>query len=464
MGSKKSLLLESVQRLLRRGANRRAKALLARTRPEDIATIFHPLVPRERRLVFDMLEGTQIQALVLAEMDEGLIPHILDPMPLDKVVTILQEVPADDVADILGCLDEQRAAAILAKMKDADSDPVEDLMGYDPETAGGIMSPDFFSLPPESTVGEAISALQKQHEDIEMAFYIYVANEHDHLVGVVSLRQLVMTKPEVPLTEIMDAEVVSVPVDADQEEVAEVVGRYNFLAVPVVDDLNKLVGIVTVDDIIDVLHDEATEDILKLAGAGQELALGAPVREHLRMRYPWLVASCVGGFIAALVLDPFITHLGPFLALFVPIVIGMAGNVGIQSSTIVVRGLATGTIDIGQTAQVIRREVAVGLLLGAGYGAAVGVLAASYSWINGTSPDFTSIIFYGLAVGLALSVAILIAATVGTIMPIALNRMKFDPAVATGPFVTTSLDVLGLLAYFTIAIILARVFHIPPPT
>ncbi len=459
--TKQSLLRETLQRLLRRGATARATHLLSKTRPEDIAEILPRVIRRERRQAFDLLGDPAIQAEVLSEVDVVLIPELLDPMAIPKLVEILHEVPADDVADILSELEDERSAAILEAMQDAESDEVEDLMGYDPESAGGIMSPDFFSLDGDTTIRAAISALQEQHEDVEMAFYVYVVNEHSQLVGVVSLRQLVMTRPDRRLNEVMEPDVISVDVLADQEEVARIVARYNYLAIPVTDDTNKLLGIVTVDDIIDVLYEEATEDILKLAGAGHELSPHAPVKDHVRQRYPWLVASCVGGFLAALIMDPFLESLSkPFLVFFVPIVMGMAGNVGIQSSTVVVRGIATGQIVAAQAAAVIRREVVIGFLLGCGYGVIVGLGAATYSAINGAGASMDHILFYGLSVGLALGAAILIAASLGTAIPIGLNRVGVDPAVATGPFVTTALDVLGILAYFGIAILLAGVFAI----
>jgi magnesium transporter len=451
LGSKQSLLLESTQRLLRRGALARVAHLLQKTRPEDIAHLLPLLLGRERRQAFDLLNGSSFQAEVLSELDAGLVPEMLAPMPLVDVVAILHEVPADDIADILALLEESHAQQILERMRDQASDEIEDLMGYDPDSAGGIMSPDFFALSAETTIQDAIVALHEQDEDVEMAFYVYVTSEHGQLVGVVSLRQLVMARPNMMLREVMEHDVITVPVHADQEEVARVVARYNFLAIPVIDDTNNILGIVTVDDIIDVLYEEATEDFLKLAGAGSELSPHAPLREHIRMRYPWLIASCIGGLLAAFIMDPFLEILSqPFLIFFVPVVMGMAGNVGIQSSTIVVRGLATGHIDITQQASIVRREVFLGLTLGFGYGIIVGLGAAGYGHWTGKGAEET-LLFFGLSVGLALACAMLIASTLGTLIPITLHRMGFDPAVATGPFVTTALDVLGILAYFGIA-------------
>ena len=458
LGSRQSLLVESTQRLLRRGAPGNVRRLLSKTRSEDIAHMFPQLMGRERVQIFELIEELERRAEVLAEVEEDFVPEILDALELDDVVNVLSEMGSDDAADILALLDDERSAQILERMQGEDALEVEGLMGYDPESAGGIMSAEFFSLGRDTCVKDAIAALQREDAEIEMAFYVYVVNEHGHLVGVVSLRQLVMSRPDRPLSDIMEPDVITVPVHADQEEVARIVARYNFVAVPVVDNSGKIMGIVTVDDIIDVLYDEAAEDLLKLAGAGQELGPQAGVTDHLKMRYPWLIATCFGGMMAAVILDPFMETLGTFLGLFVPVVIGMAGNVGIQSSTVVVRGLATGHVDPNQATDVIKREIFVGFLLGLGYGVVVGLAAALYGHLSGEGSDLAAIAYFGLSVGLALAMAMLLASTLGTAIPVVLSRLGVDPAVATGPFVTTALDVLGLLAYFGIALGLAQLF------
>ncbi|MBT9559241.1 MAG: magnesium transporter [Myxococcales bacterium] len=460
LGTKQALLTESVQRLLRRGAAPKVQHLLEKTRTEDIAHIMSSLTVRERRQVFDLLKTTEAQAHVLAETERSYAGELLEPLALARVVEILKELESDDVADILRALPDDRSEPILQAMHAQESGSVEEILGYAPETAGSIMSADYFALNRDMTVQAAIATLQEIGEDVGLAFYVYIINEHGHLVGVISLRQLVTSRPEKRLSEVMEPDVVAVKTEADQEEVAGIVARYNWLAVPVVDENNKLRGIITVDDIIDVIKDEATEDILKLAGAGEELAPEAPASEHLRMRYPWLITSCISGFAASAILEPLIGSLGPFLGSFAPIVMGMAGNVGIQSSTVVVRGLATGQVDAGRSTAVIRREILVGLVLGAGYGSLVGVAVALWSWFGSHAANFGVIAFFGTSVGLALAGAMLIAATAGSVIPIVVSRFGVDPAVATGPFVTSSIDVIGLLSFFGIATALATLFGI----
>ena len=462
-GAKQTILLESVHRLLRRGAALRVQHLLEKTRPVDIAHLFPACTPRERQQVFELLKSPQVQAQVLAEAERGYVPELFAGLTVTKVVEILKGLGTDDVADILRALPEDQSEPILRAMHDKESYPVEEILGYGPETAGGIMSADYFALNRDITIADAIRTLQEKGEEVEMAFYVYVINEHSHLVGVLSLRQLVTTRPDRKLIDVMEPDVISVRTEADQEEVAALVARYNWLAVPVVDESNKLRGIVTVDDIIDVIKDEATEDILKLAGAGQEVAPEAPAREHLKMRYPWLISSCISGFIAAILLDNLIGTVGAFLGAFVPMVTGMSGNVGVQSSTVIVRGLATGQVDSSRALSVVRRELLIGLIMGACYGLIVGCVAALYSVWHGAAVDGIHILWFGVSVSLALLFGMLIAASMGTMVPIALSKFGFDPAVATGPFVTSSLDVLGNLSFFAVAYLLARAFGIALP-
>ncbi|MDY6953414.1 MAG: magnesium transporter, partial [Thermodesulfobacteriota bacterium] len=317
------------------------------------------------------------------------------------------------------------------------------------QTAGGIMLPDFIALKDDSTAREAIEALQKEYVDVEMPFYLYVIDDHDNLVGVISLRQLVVVPPETRLKSIMTTDVVSVKTNMDQEEVARIVARYNVLAVPVIDENNKLVGIVTVDDVIDIIRAEATEDILKMAGAGGDLVESQSLLRSARIRLPWLLASWIGGVIAFFVISHFQTTLSKlvYLAAFIPIIMGMGGNIGTQSSTIVVRGLATGQLDMKQIWQVVFKELAVGFLLGFVYGALLGFVAhLRYDlWL------------LGVTVGLAVMSSMTIAAMVGSLVPMVFARINIDPAVATGPFVTTSIDILSVSFYFWIATLLLHI-------
>jgi magnesium transporter len=352
-------------------------------------------------------------------------------------------MPTDDVADLLGRLPEEKAAAILKKMKIEGSNEVADLLNYEDDTAGGIMIPDFIALREDTTAAEAIESLQKEHQDVEMPFYLYVIDEYGKLVGVSSLRQLVVVPPQTPLKEFMTTDVFSVRTDMDQEEVAKIVARYDILAVPVVDDTHRLVGIVTVDDVIDIFRKEATEDILRMAGAGEEFVETKSILKSTRIRLPWLFASCAGGIIAFFVINHFELSLNKFvyLAAFIPVIMGMGGNIGMQSSTIVVRGLATGRLSIHDIWTVVFKELAIGCILGVVYGLLIGSVA-QFRYTKG---------LLALAVGLAVISSMAIAALVGSLIPMAFARIHIDPAVATGPFVTTAMDIISVFFYFTIA-------------
>ena len=249
----------------------------------------------------------------------------------------------------------------------------------------------------------------------------------------------------------MESDVISVTPNTDQEEVARLVAQYSFLSIPVVDDANKLLGIVTVDDVIDVLREEATEDILKMAGAGDELVETAGVGRNVKIRFPWLLASCAGGLLGALVMGFFSETLEAhhYLALYLPLILGMSGNVGTQAATVTVRALALGHVSaLGNRWLVVKKEVLIGLTMGAIYGLVVGIVATLF----GGGP------IYGTAVGLAFISGMVVASSVGAAIPILLSQLSFDPAVATGPFVTTAVDVLGIGAYFGIAVVLLDFF------
>jgi len=442
------LLLDTIKRLLRRGATGHLHKIVNKTHAADLAVVFRFLRLREQEALFDLMDNVEHEAMLFSELEEEMLLELIEDMPAEKIAGIIERMPKDDVADLLGKLSNERAKALLDLMTKEGSEEVEGLLGYDAETAGGIMVPDFIALKDTTTAREAIAALQKEYVDVEMPFYLYVVNDHGHLAGVISLRELVVVPPETTLKSIMATDVVSVPTDVDQEEVARIVARYNILAVPVVDENNKLVGIVTVDDVIDIIREEATEDFLKMAGAGDDLIESQSVLKSTRTRLPWLLASWIGGVIAFLIIGHFESALNKlvYLAAFIPIIMGMGGNIGTQSSTIVVRGLATGRFNLKQMWEVAFKELMIGFLLGFFYGLLLGfVVQFRYdTWL------------LGVTVGLAVISSMTIAATVGSLVPMVFARINIDPAVATGPFVTTSIDILSVFFYFQIATVLLR--------
>ncbi len=437
------ILVESIKRLLRRGATTHLSNIINKTHAADLSAVFRSLSLSQQRNLFGMIADIEQKGILFSELDKDTFLDLIDGMRLEDIVEVFEQMPNDDVADLLGRLPEEKADAILEKMKRTESEEVEDLLRYEDDTAGGIMVPDFIALAENTTAGQAIESLQKEHSEVEMPFYLYVVDEYGKLVGVSSLRQLVLVPPETPLKAFMATDVFSVQTDMDQEEVAKIVARYDILAVPVVDNTNRLVGIVTVDDVIDIIRREATEDILKMAGAGEEFVETKSVLKSTRIRLPWLFASCMGGIVAFFVIGKFEDSLHKIAALaaFIPVIMGMGGNIGTQSSTIVVRGLATGRIDVRDLWSVVFKELSIGIILGVVYGLLIGSVAQVRYSMEALA----------LAVCIAVISSMSMAALVGSLVPMGFARINIDPAVATGPFVTTAIDIISVTFYFTIA-------------
>ena len=445
IGNEGKVILDMIRRLNRRKATDHLLKLITKTHPADLAWVFRYLSEEERSDVFAIVAQTSLVVDFLSELDESIMLSVVEGLSPQFMADVVSEMASDDAADLIEALPEDVAADVRRHMEREDREEVEELLQYHPETAGGLMSTDFMYLDEELTIGEAIAKVQKRSEEKEMVFYLYITHGDGQLAGVISLRELLMHPPHRRLQNVMKANVISVTTDTDQEEVAHVVSQYNILAVPVVDSNYNLVGIVTVDDIIDVIREEATEDFLQMAGAGRDREiLLKSTTENAMIRAPWLFASWLGGIMAIYIITAFEHELNQVLALasFIPIVMGMGGNIATQSSTIIVRGIATGQINMGEFYRVIFKEMQVGLILGVLYGLFLGVLA---------SFGYSETPLLGLVVGLSICFSMVLAATLGTMIPLVLKRFDIDAAVATGPFVTTSIDILGVLVYFWIA-------------
>jgi magnesium transporter len=445
IGNEGMVILDTVRRLNRRGAVAHLLKLLDKTHPADMAWVFRHLSPAERKDIFNIIAQTDQVGEFLSEVDLAIMLELVEDLTPKFMVAVISEMASDDVADLLEALPEELANEIRRLMEKEDREEVDELLQYHPETAGGLMSPDFMALDGELSAGDAIKKIQELSEEMEMAFYLYITHGEGQLAGVISLRELLLHPPYRLLKNIMNSNVTSVATDTNQEEVAHVISQYNFLAVPVVDSGYKLVGIVTVDDIIDVIREEATEDFLQMAGAGKdrEILLKSTF-DNAITRAPWLFASWIGGVLAMFIIMYFDTELQKVmvLAAFIPIVMGMGGNIATQSSTIIIRGMATGRVNMQELSKVVFKEMRVGLILGTVYGLFLGVLAFF---------GYAEPVNLGLVVGLSVLFVMTMSATVGTFVPLILKRLDFDAAVATGPFVTTSIDILGVLAYFLIA-------------
>jgi len=440
---RKQLLVNSLRRLVRRGATVHLRRILEKTRSEDLAVAMEECLGGEARNLFAMLLDDSVRAAeVVSAFDHSRIGELFQDLQAAQLKPVFDNLPADDAADVLASLPEELRNGILAELTVEDSVDIEELMQYGPDTAGGIMNTDLFSLDKEMTAREAIVSLQ-QNPDAEVVFYVYCINEEGTLVGVLSLRQLLLVAPATQLKEVMNSEVISVPLTMDQEKVAAIVARYDLLAVPVVDDFNKLVGIATVDDVIDVLQEEATEDMLKMAGVVEETLPTHSAMTSARTRLPWLLVSVCGGLGAAFLIERFEGSLKAMtiLAAFIPIVMGLGGNVGVQASTLVVRGLAMDQIDVKKLLPALLGEVKVATLIALVCSALV---AAAAFFMGEGRWDLAG------AVATSLFAVMTFGAVLGTAVPMLSGRFGIDPAVATGPILTTSIDLVGVLLYFLI--------------
>ncbi|HNB66933.1 magnesium transporter, partial [Accumulibacter sp.] len=372
--TKKKRLIETIDRLYHRDAKASLQKVISRLHPADLASILDELPPEHMVDIFYAISETEMAAEVFSQLSVSLRTQVMTESPVEKLAGVLQHLAPDDLADLIGDLPEEQRAQLMALLDRESKDEVESLLKYDPNSAGGIMTTDFFSLPHTLTVEEAIENIRNR-EDVEMVFYLYLTDESGRLVGVVSLRQLLLARPGTPLHKVMNRRVMKVTTDADQTTVAMLVDKYHLLAVPVVDEENVLVGMVTVDDVIDVLEEETTRDMLKMAGTSESETLTHSAFKIAGIRLPWLLAAFIGGLAATAVIGQYEEILGQVLVLsaFLPVVMGMAGNVGVQSATVAVRGLATGAIDVRDTFPLVFKELRVGLLLGGFYGVILGV-------------------------------------------------------------------------------------------
>jgi len=443
------VVLDSVKRLLRIGATANLLNLLQKQHPADLAQIFGALLDTERQAVFSILveRNPRLAMETVSEMGPEPGALLLATRSAEEIARQLQELPSDDAAALIDYLPEELSREVLEMMRRRESGQVESLLEYGEQTAGRIMNPSVFALNEDLTVGESITALQNSR-DVEMVFYLYVVDARNHLVGVTSLRRLLLVSPETPLKRIMTPALISARVDTDQEEVARQVASYNLLAVPVVDEENKLVGVITVDDVIDVIKDEATEDLYRLAGVSGDERIGTPPFEALRKRLPWLGVNLGTAFVAASVVALFEDTISRVtaLAVFMPVVAGMGGNAAMQTLTVIVRGLALGELSWGNARKALLKETLIGL----GSGLTLGVAAAGVAWATKQDP------MLGLILAMAMVCNMLVATVAGTLVPLGLKALKIDPALASSVFITMFTDVVGFASFLGFATIFIR--------
>jgi len=434
-------LIEDVKTSIREKREQSLRALIDAMRPADVADLIEHLDHEERLWILDLLnpEGA---GEVLLEIEAPVQSRIISELDNEAISQIVQELDSDDAADLVGDLPAERAKEIIESVEADVSIELRKLLPYPEDTAGGIMALEYVAVNAEATVQEAIETIRQKRDEVENVYYLFVVDEFRRLVGVVSLKDLVVEPPQRKIRDIMNPEVISTYVYRDQEEVAHLVKKYDLVAVPVVDENQRLVGRITHDDIIDVIEEEADEDMALMAGViRQEIAEESAVKIS-RARLPWLIAGLFGGIIAAVVINQFESSLKKIIALsfFFPVIMAMGGNTGTQAATVAVRGLATGDISVMHIWKRIWVELKVafmnGLICGLMLGAIVGY------WLS----DF----FLGAVISFSLVAIVINSGFIGAAVPLVLKRLNIDPALATGPFVTTSNDIFSLLIYLAL--------------
>ena len=428
---------------------RRLSELLDPLHPADIAEFIEYLDDEDRRRIILALPVKKA-ALTVEEMEPEVQSRILHHVSDRQAARILDEMSDDDIADLLGEISPQEAADILELLEDEEAADVQELLEYVRDSAGGIMTTDVMALDEEMSAEEAIGVLRTTTPDAETVYYLYIINRESQLTGVLSLRELIVAPPSARLRELMNPSVISVQAQTDQEEVAKLVAKYDLLAVPVVDARNRLLGIITVDDVLDVIEEEVSEDFYRISGTvpheGEGITVDMALPEKARRRLPWLMGLLIGHLFTGRVISEFEEILQSVVALayFIPVLMDMGGNVGTQSLAMVVRGLATGRIHARRLVWAIFREAQTGLVLGAILGVSIAFI--SFIWQGSAT--------LGLVVGISMAVTVFSAAVMGTFIPLFLDYIGIDSAVASGPFITTVIDIASLIIYFVLATIM----------
>lgn len=412
----------------------------------DIAGVIEELEDEEANYLFRLLDPDK-QGEVLIELDEDIREKFLRSFSSQEIAGQLENLDSDDAADVIAELPLQQVQEVISHIKDNEAaEDIVDLLNYDEDTAGGLMQKEFIQARIDWPVNRCIVELRRQAEDVEKVYTIYVVDENDKLVGFLSLKRLLFAKPHTRIADLYQHKnVISVKTSDDNEEVAKVMEKYDLVSVPVVDLQNKLVGRITIDDVVDVIKEEADKDFQLASGISEKIEASSTVFRISRARMPWLLIGLLGGILGAQVISGFEHGIDkiPALAFFIPLITAMGGNVGVQSSAIVVQSLAKGTDQFGSILAKISKEALVAVV----NGLILSIIIYGFALFFDSST-------LGFVVSLSLFTVIMFAAVFGTLIPLLLDRYNIDPALATGPFITTLNDVLGLFIYLTIGVLL----------
>lgn len=437
-------LLGDISDLIESKSDNLLKNILADIYPADIALIVENLSDDEGAYLFNLLDEEN-SAEVLLELSDYHRDYILENLPAEKISEIVGEMDSDDATDIIAELEDEKAEDVLEKMEHEDSSEVKELLAYEEHTAGGIMQKEFVTVKVSDSINRAVEIIKEEAPDNEHLYHVWVTDISGKLVGIVSLKKIIVAldTPAMIMADIMSGEVISVEVNTDQEEVANIMRKYDLVSVPVVDENERVVGKISFDDIADIMEEEFTEDVARIVGSdAEELESKSPFQVAW-LRLPWVLITLGIQFFAGVVIHYYDETLAKVLLLtsFMPIISAISGNTGLQASAMTVRALATGGVTLNRWAEPIKRSLKISLIIGSICGLIIGVIGAI--WYGK--------IMFGLVVGVSMCISINISAFVGTSTPLLSKRLGFDPAITVGPFETAFQDVVGITVFLTLS-------------
>jgi magnesium transporter len=432
----------ALRKVVESGDRARLEKALQMIHPADLARVLPQITAQQRSTIVEVLMKLRKAGATLSEIPGAQLRDILNDLDDSVVVEVVKRLPPDDAVDLIQDLPEERSSRILNGLNISEATELRELLLYSPESAGGLMTTEFFSLQESDTTESAVKSLRVHGSDQGM-YYLYVTDQEGRLKGLVTLHQLLLSSPATPIKDFMNEQVYTVNPKVPQEEAARMIAHYNLIALPVVDDVGVMLGVITIDDIVDVIQEEATEDIYLMAGLSQDDRVFTSWNNSVRLRLPWLTVNLVTAILASRVVAMFEPTLAKFawLAVFMPIVPGMGGNAATQTITVIVRALALGELSPGNTSRVVLKEMIVGVINGIVTGIMGAIIA--YFWVGN--------VVLGLVLGLAMVINNIVAAMAGTLIPLSLRAARLDPAIASSIFVTTFTDVFGFLSFLGLA-------------
>ncbi len=443
--------LDKLKTFIEKRNEKQALEMMQDLHPADIADIYENLDENEAKFLYLLLDKEQAADMLL-ELEDDDRGKILDVLPGEVIATqIIEQMDTDDAADVLASLEEGKQEVVLQNIPDVEhAGDIVDLLNYKEDTAGGLMGKELIKVNENWEMLTCIREMRKQAEEVDELYYVYVVDNENILKGTLSLKRMLLSKSSAKIKNILNDEVISVRTDTSSEEVAQIMEKYDLVSLPVIDQIGRLLGRITIDDVVDVIREEAEKDYQMISGISQDVESTDSVWVLTRARLPWLLVGLVGGICGALVMGKYEAQLrfDPKMAYFVPLIAAMGGNAGVQSSAIIVQGLANKTLGLESTMSKLFKELGVALI----NGLTLATLILTYSYFQTESLPLT------ITVSSALLSVIIFASIFGTMTPLILNRFKIDPALATGPFITTFNDIMGLFIYFMIGRLMYSIF------